>query len=370
MSRAQVDATQNRSDDYEKGGISKGIPPIATQVLIWDGAAAYSGRRVSIDDERVSMRNSITTPDQVVRQTIRLVSASRLFRTTVTTLGAITSVSAGATTTEAHGYASISGFDPFYHDAYGGAEGVSVTASLHSGGDGGTVDTHGDASARSGALHVSSYSNAGVGTDAQGRASASWADSFPVTSGSIASGQHGTFDVSVIVEGTLIGEAAARSNSGFAISDNIVIGDFSIETNADGGHQSSEGRARLTVDSNGNISNIGSQSFRLTFSDVPFIFGRDIGVTLSLATITGTTTYNLSSALAQANYGDTMIWGGLSDVRDANGMLVHDYTAISPNSGFDFARAAESSVPEPTSWTLLLAGVSLLTLVTYKTRSR
>jgi hypothetical protein len=315
------------------------------------------------------MNTSMTTQEQLIARTIRGVGVSQILRMAAMALCALASVPAGATSSEAHGYVSISGFDAVYHDTYGGAEGAAAAADM--GLYGNAVVTHGDAYARDGALHVSSYSDARVRTSAQGRASASWSDGFAITSSSIAPGQRGTFDVSVVVQGTLYGEAKAAIGSCgcWAISDSIATGNFWINTRVDGGNLASQGGGRFIVDSDGNTSNSGAQSFALTFSDVPFIVGREIAVTLSLATITGTTTFNLSSALAQANYSHTMIWGGLSNVRNADGVLINDYTAVSPESGFDFARAAVSSVPEPASWAFLLTGLALLALARPTTRS-
>jgi len=65
----------------------------------------------------------------------------------------------------------------------------------------------------------------------------------------------------------------------------------------------------------------------------------------------------LSSASAEltANYANSLVWGGISSVIDANGNPIGGFT-VSSDSGFDYAQA----VPEPSSVVLLISGLGCL----------
>jgi hypothetical protein len=65
--------------------------------------------------------------------------------------------------------------------------------------------------------------------------------------------------------------------------------------------------------------------------------------------------FSSASAELTANYGNSLVWGGISSVIDANGNPIVGFT-VSSDSGFNYAQA----VPEPGTWTMLLAGVGLL----------
>jgi len=65
--------------------------------------------------------------------------------------------------------------------------------------------------------------------------------------------------------------------------------------------------------------------------------------------------FSSASAELTANYGNSLVWGGISSVIDANGNPILDFT-VSSDSGFDYATA----VPEPGTSAMLLAGVGLL----------
>jgi hypothetical protein len=62
-------------------------------------------------------------------------------------------------------------------------------------------------------------------------------------------------------------------------------------------------------------------------------------------------------AHATADFGNTLTWGGITNVRDVNGNLVEDFRVIS-ESGFDYRYPYPEAnpVPEPASLTLLASG--------------
>ena len=77
----------------------------------------------------------------------------------------------------------------------------------------------------------------------------------------------------------------------------------------------------------------------------------------------GTSVYQptlLVSADSMADMGHSIAWGGITELRDANGQLVADYSAVSATSGFDYRSAYVSAVPEPGTGALLLTGLAWL----------
>ena len=63
---------------------------------------------------------------------------------------------------------------------------------------------------------------------------------------------------------------------------------------------------------------------------------------------------------SQSDLGHTVAWAGVTELRDANGAAVGNFSMLSASSGFDYRSAYVSAVPEvPTAW-LLVAGLGLL----------
>lgn len=62
-----------------------------------------------------------------------------------------------------------------------------------------------------------------------------------------------------------------------------------------------------------------------------------------------------------ADLGNTIAWGGITELRDANGQLITDFSAISATSGFDYRNAYVSAVPIPAA--VWLFGSGLLGLI-------
>lgn len=266
---------------------------------------------------------------------------------------ALVAPSYGATT-GARTYAQIQGVPVDEHSMSGGNGGALTASNLTILNGAGAVDVNASASAQIGALRVSASSRANVGTDGVANATATWVDGFTISAAGHAPGEVGSFSGSVFVSGGLLAEF-----EGTAYADTYVIAELRLDprTGFNGGIVALQGGSRKSTGSDIGFTHTGSEFFSLYFTNVPFTYGREVSTTLSLGAVAGTRTFNTSSAHAEADYGHTMVWGGLTEVRDSTGQLVSTFSALSSTgSGFNFA----SAVPEPTSATLLVGGLLLI----------
>lgn len=211
---------------------------------------------------------------------------------------------------------------------------------------------HAEAASFAGGLKVASLAHGG-GTS-QADAQAAWSDSFVVNGPGYGLGSRGTFNAAVSVQGGLRAEIA-----GLTYADAYVVANFSLDTGIDNGHLSAQGGGRRSSGYDSGTSSSGQENFLLYFENVPFVFGEDIITSLALRTVAGNIGANQGgAAFASADYGHTMTWAGLSNVRDSSGRLLTDYSALSADSRFDFANLAPTlSVPEPASGALFVSGL-------------
>lgn len=81
--------------------------------------------------------------------------------------------------------------------------------------------------------------------------------------------------------------------------------------------------------------------------------------------------FGANSVGADANLGRTIAWGGIESMT-IGGVLVTDFTAYSPDTGFDFKRGylAAGAVPEPGTWAMLVIGFGTLGSAMRRRRSR
>lgn len=101
---------------------------------------------------------------------------------------------------------------------------------------------------------------------------------------------------------------------------------------------------------------------------IPFTFGQEFGIDMSFsATLQSEGNYFGTRGTAEVDGYHSLYWGGISQVLDQNG---HALTfSISSNSGIDYSRSL-APVPEPETWAMLLAGLSLVGLARLKPRSQ
>ena len=202
----------------------------------------------------------------------------------------------------------------------------------------------GQAVSRPGVLGASAVGRStGAAGGFKGAASASWTDN--MLFGGLLPGTSGIFDPVVVISGGLFAEFTGRT---FSIAD--VAASLSV------GGQSVSGFSELLVSALGE-RRTGDEGLALTLSGVPFRVGVPLVVSLSLA-VSGSADVTDAGATGRgmSDYAHTLTWGGLGDVRDANGVLLTDFTAVSPDSGFDFRGAAPASVAEPDTGLLLTWG--------------
>lgn len=76
-----------------------------------------------------------------------------------------------------------------------------------------------------------------------------------------------------------------------------------------------------------------------------------------------------ASADSVIDFGRTIAWDGITELRDATGALIADYSATSASSGFDYRNAYVTAVPEPNAVLLLLAGLAALGWVVQRRRA-
>lgn len=252
---------------------------------------------------------------------------------------------AGATVTYVEAYVDLgSGDSVVFHTVNGGAEGAQASA------DQGLV-AHAESTSSLGSLHATSTTQ-GSGR-AQSQAIAVWIDSFAITDSANPAGSVGSFSAAVAVQGELRAEFLGQ-----AYGDSFIQANFLVNTGVEGGQRSAAGGGRRTAGSDVGTTASGEESFVLHFEEVPFVFGQDISTTLRLVTNAAIGTNSGSMAYASAAYGHTMDWIGLSNVRNSSGQLLNGYSAVSTDSGFNFAGA--TPVPEPAGIALVITGLALV----------
>lgn len=214
-------------------------------------------------------------------------------------------------------------------------------------------------SVRTGGIHVESVSEsevlAGPGNFyGQSEARGSFSDEFVVSAPNIAAGTAVRATVAFGVSGTLDGQGSGSGSWGTGLTWQASFGLFARN---DGIRWNGEGR--LSVDCCNTLA--GGDLPGTRFFDLDFFIGETIRLEMGAfvqarsgagSTVAGGT----AKSIAYANFSNTMSWQGITSLADLNGASVGPFSAMSSSSGFDYANAYVTAVPEPEKWLLWLCG--------------
>jgi len=218
-------------------------------------------------------------------------------------------------------------------------------------------------SVRPGGIHVESTSEsqvlAGPGNlYGQSEARGSFSDAFIVLAPGVAAGTAVRATVAFGVSGALDGQGSGNGD-GIGWGTGLTWrANFGLYAQNDGVNWSGEGR--LSVDCCNTLPSGDLPGTR--FFELDFVTGETIRLEMgafvearsgAMATLAGGT----AKALAYANFGNTMSWQGITSLTDLNGASIGPFSAVSSSSGFDYANAYVTAVPEPETWTLWLCGL-------------
>lgn len=218
-------------------------------------------------------------------------------------------------------------------------------------------------SAQPGGVGLSQY---GSGGNASALVDVSLSDSFVLQSASVAAGTSATIVVDFDVLGLASGDGVIAGTPSSEAKSQWLSFVALDGTRWSGGQYFDNADTRQTPLSldyavDGHPS-LGHHSLTL-----PVVFGTPVNMAMNL----NLTAYSASGAscspvpggllctnnavMTSALY--TLVWGGISSALDAQGRPIANFTALSPDTQFDYALAA---VPEPGSVSLLFAGFVLI----------
>lgn len=220
----------------------------------------------------------------------------------------------------------------------------------------------------------------GSGASGSSQAVAQSLDSFALHAPGIASGTRGTLTFSIVTSGGLAGggvvhgepssEEKSQWTANFAVSSTLNGGSFGSATWHGGEYRNDADWRNAVVLTDLSVDgkpSLGSHQFT-----IPFAFDQPINVSMVVdvvaAASAGSSCSSVSSGvlctsngvMSSADFSHTVYWAGISSVKDANGQLVSQFSALSADSGLDYAISA---VPEPGTGLLLslgLGGAALL----------
>lgn len=226
-------------------------------------------------------------------------------------------------------------------------------------------------------IHLDAWSTSSAhGGDTRGyseaTASGSFSDQFPLNSPSVVAGSSGVATVAFLVSGSLQnsfwGPDATGNNWLWGRSNAQWRAGFILRDAAANQGPQWEG-FQWQSDLNGTSELMGNAVPGTFLFTMPVVFGQLLNLQIYGTVLANSSTQNsyattnisVVDATGRASLGNTIAWGGIVDLRDANGALITDFSALSATSGFDYANAYVSAVPVPTAaW---LFGTGLLGLV-------
>lgn len=225
-------------------------------------------------------------------------------------------------------------------------------------------------------IHLNTWSSSTVsGGDtysySEAYASGSFSDQFALSSPSAAAGSSGFATVAFSVSGSLgdsfWGPDVTGNNSLWGRSSEEWRGGFQLRDAANQG-LAWEGFQRQTM-LNGASDLMGNAAPGTYLFTMPVVFGQALNLSIygtvqansSTNNSYGQTNLSAVDAMGQASFGHTIAWGGIVDLRDANGVAITDFNAFSADTGFNYANAYVAPVPVPAAaW---LFGSGLLGLI-------
>lgn len=227
-------------------------------------------------------------------------------------------------------------------------------------------------SVRTAGIHLNAWSSStALGGDtysySEAYASGDFSDQFVLNSPNAATGSSGLATVAFSVSGSLRdsfwGPDATGNNSLWGRSNAEWRAGFILRDAANQG-LAWEGFQRQS-DLNGTSDLMGNAVPGTFLFTMPVVFGQALNLRIYGTVIANSSAHNsygatnLSEiyATGEASFGNTIAWGGIVDLRDANGVAITDFSALSATSGFDYTNAYVSAVPIPAAAWLFGSGL-------------
>ncbi|MBI1367555.1 MAG: hypothetical protein GC162_02760 [Planctomycetes bacterium] len=167
---------------------------------------------------------------------------------------------------------------------------------------------------------------------------AGWTDQLTVTSPTVANGTPGTFAFNITVHGSMTTSGDGQANYILNMFVNGVqrqLSTFSFSGDAPSG----DGFGTFTID------------------PVDIVFGEPFQISVTANIDAGG--FDGEAGFAKVNLGNTILWGGLAEARDDNGVLVRDADATGA-SGLDYTAPVTDTIPMPASLAMLLPAAAMM----------